>query len=103
MRAPDTASMNTRRLGDLLRHYRAARGLSQQELARLVPPVLSHNTISNLERGHTRPFRHTLDALATALQLEPRQVAELLAAWHAYGAEAADARASILEPVPSVS
>src|SRR5918912_1226417 len=55
--------------GTLLRRHREALGLSQQELAGLVEPALNPNTISNLERGRTRPYRHTLEALVLALRL----------------------------------
>jgi Helix-turn-helix domain len=48
-------------LGTLLRRHREARGLLQEELAALVEPALSVNTIGNVERGRTRPHRHTLD------------------------------------------
>jgi predicted ATPase len=63
----------------------------QEQLASLVAPALSVNTISNVERGRTRPYRRTLDALATALELDAHQRAELAAAWRAWrglGAEA---------------
>jgi predicted ATPase/DNA-binding XRE family transcriptional regulator len=70
-------------LKDLLRHYREERGLTQEELAALVQPPVSPETISNLERGRTRPYRHTLEALCDALRLdkESRQ-----AVWTARGA-----------------
>ena len=70
-------------LGGLLRQHREARGLLQEELAALVEPPLSVNTIGNVERGRTRPHRHTLATLVTALGLDAEQTAELLAAWHA--------------------
>jgi predicted ATPase/DNA-binding XRE family transcriptional regulator len=76
-------------LGALLRRHREARGLSQDELATRVEATVSRNTISNIERGRTRPYRHTLDALATALGLDGNERAELLAAWHALGSEPA--------------
>ena len=54
--------------GDLLRDYRAERGLSQDELAEQAG--LSVAAISALERGLTRwPYRDTIARLATALQL----------------------------------
>jgi len=49
-------------LGDLLRQYRSASAL-QDEVAERVTPALSVATIGNLERGRTRPYRHTLIAL----------------------------------------
>ena len=68
-------------LGTVLRRHREARGLLQEELAALVEPALSVNTIGNVERGRTRPHRHTLDVLAVALRLDAEQRAELTAAW----------------------
>jgi transcriptional regulator with XRE-family HTH domain len=72
-------------LGTLLRQHRQTRGLSQEELATLVEPAISVNTIRNVERGRTRPYRHTLDALATALRLDANQRAEMTAAWRVSG------------------
>jgi transcriptional regulator with XRE-family HTH domain len=57
-------------LRDLLRHHRDQRGLSQEELAALVEPPVSPDTISTLERGRTRPQRHTLEAVCRALGLD---------------------------------
>lgn len=70
-------------LGDLLRQYRQRRGLSQEELAERVTPALSVTTIGNLERGRTRPYRHTLLALCVALALTPEEKATALEAWRA--------------------
>jgi transcriptional regulator with XRE-family HTH domain len=56
-------------LGDLLRRYREQRGWTQEELAASVVTPLSPETISNLERGKTRPYRHTIDSLCRALAL----------------------------------
>ena len=72
-------------LGKLLQAHRHRRGLSQEELARLVTPPLSVNTIGNLERGRTRPYRHTLQLLGDALELSADERSGLLAAWHAFG------------------
>jgi predicted ATPase/transcriptional regulator with XRE-family HTH domain len=83
---PDAASITeAKRLGSLIRRYRQAIGLSQEELAERVVPALGHNTISDVERGRTRPHRHTLDALATALGLDEQQRAELLLSWRTSG------------------
>src|SRR5438477_3643357 len=49
-------------LKDLLRGYREQRGLTQEELAARVEPSVTADTISNLERGRTRPYSHTLEA-----------------------------------------
>ncbi len=81
------ASVGPRDLGSLLRQHREARGLLQDELAALVEPALSVNTISNAERGRTRPYRHTLETLATALGVDAEQREELRLAWRAFSVE----------------
>src|SRR5690242_468538 len=68
-------------LGDLLRQYRQRLGLSQEELAERVTPTLSITTIGNIERGRTRPYRHTLLSLCAALALTPEEQAATLEAW----------------------
>src|SRR5919202_2226729 len=70
-------------LRDLLRYHRDRRGLSQEELAALVEPPISPDTISNLERGKTRPHRHTLEAVCRALDLDDSAQVEVWAAWRA--------------------
>jgi predicted ATPase/DNA-binding XRE family transcriptional regulator len=58
------------RFGDLLRRYRLAAGLTQEELADRAH--LSPRAISDLERGERqRPWRDTILMLADALQLDP--------------------------------
>jgi L-glyceraldehyde 3-phosphate reductase len=53
-----------------LRRYRLAAGLTQEELA--VRAQVSPRAISDLERGQrTRPWRDTVQLLASALALEP--------------------------------
>src|SRR5207237_9388037 len=52
-------------LAELLRSHRERRGLSQEVLAAQAEPPLTPETISNLERGRTRPYRHTVEAICT--------------------------------------
>jgi len=83
-------------IGDLLRRYRERRALTQEELAARAEPALSVHTIGNLERGRTRPYRHTLEALAAALELGDAERADLLAAWRsAYAAPPASAASAL--------
>jgi len=56
------------KFGDLLRRYRLAAGLTQEELVERAQ--VSSRAISDLERGlRSRPWRDTIQLLATALQL----------------------------------
>ncbi|MFN8517455.1 MAG: helix-turn-helix transcriptional regulator, partial [Chloroflexia bacterium] len=56
--------------GELLRRYRTAAGLSQDDLAERA--ALSTKAIGALEQGHRRyPYPHTVRALADALKLTP--------------------------------
>ncbi|MGE0540734.1 MAG: helix-turn-helix domain-containing protein [Dehalococcoidia bacterium] len=62
--------------GSTLRHYRYRAGLSQAALA--ARAGLSEAAISALERGaRVRPYPHTLDQLASALNLTPAERAAL--------------------------
>src|SRR6266496_3192323 len=54
--------------GELLRRYRQAAGLTQQELAERAG--LSVHGIQKLERGATHPYRDTAQRLIVALRLE---------------------------------
>src|SRR5438874_1803611 len=55
--------------GDLLRRYRLAAGLTQEELAERAQ--ISPRAISDLERGaRNRPWRDTIQLLASALKLD---------------------------------
>jgi predicted ATPase/DNA-binding XRE family transcriptional regulator len=55
--------------GDVLRRYRLAAGLTQEELAEKAQ--VSPRAISDLERGQrTRPWRETIQLLAEALRLD---------------------------------
>lgn len=58
-----------------LRVWRARRGLSQTDLARLAG--VSRQTVSNLERGETRPMPLVREALADALDIPSEYVMEL--------------------------
>ena len=65
--------------GDLLRDFRTAAGLTQEELAERAR--LSPNAVGALERGQRkRPYPHTVRALADALNLGEEDRASLLAA-----------------------
>jgi predicted ATPase/transcriptional regulator with XRE-family HTH domain len=92
------ANVGPGKLGALLRSYREARGLLQEELAAIVEPTVSVNTISNVERGRTRPYRRTLDALAAALELDAGQRSELLNAWRGFAVAARDGDAFLNWP-----
>jgi transcriptional regulator with XRE-family HTH domain len=52
-------------LGDKIRHARERLGLTQQELADLLR--VDRGSVSNWERGRTRPGRYLLAALETIL------------------------------------
>jgi predicted ATPase/transcriptional regulator with XRE-family HTH domain len=73
-------AMGTHRsFGELLRQYRAAAGLSQEELAERAG--LSVRGIADLERGaRVAPYPQTARKLADALNLADHERAELLAA-----------------------
>lgn len=58
-----------RRLGQNLRAYRRARGLSQEELAELLG--LHRTYIGGLERGERNITLRTLDRLAAQLSADP--------------------------------
>jgi len=67
--------------GALLRHYRAAAGISQELLAERAG--LSRRGIADLERGARNfPYGDTIRRLADALSLGPQERAALLAAGH---------------------
>ena len=70
-------------LGDLLRRHRLRLGLTQEELAAAAGDGLSVDTVTNVERGRTRPYRHTLEALLGPLRLSPESRAAVVAAWRA--------------------
>ncbi len=69
--------------GAMVRRYRLARGLTQEEVAGLAGAGLSVDTVSAIERGRSRPYRATLESLLQALALTADERVELLAAWRA--------------------
>jgi tetratricopeptide (TPR) repeat protein/transcriptional regulator with XRE-family HTH domain len=65
-------SANRRDFGQTLRHWRRQSGMTQEELAEC--GGVGVRTIADLERGRTtRPYRHTVSALADALNLHGQQ------------------------------
>ena len=78
-----TRSAATGGLGALLREYRLAAGLSQEELARRCN--LSARAVSDIERGRTtRPFARSLRLLADALALDLRAREKLFQAAYSH-------------------
>ncbi len=63
------------RFGVLLRRYRLARGLTQEELAGA--SGLTPRTVANIECGRTQPYRRSARALADALGLSQTEREEL--------------------------
>ncbi len=75
MRRPEPASRSA--LGEALRRWRRASGLTQEELAERA--AVGVRTIADLERGRTaRPYRQTVGALAEALGLDGQHRAEFV-------------------------
>jgi len=75
--------------GDLLRRFRLAAGLTQEELAERAQ--ISPRAISDLERGlRSRPWRDTIQFLADALKLDAGERAQLEAAARRPAAPAAE-------------
>lgn len=62
----------------LLAEYRVRAGLSQSKLADKAG--LTHSFLSRLESGNRNPHRPTVEALATALELNAADTARLLTA-----------------------
>lgn len=87
------------RFGEHLRALRVAAGLTQEELAERAG--LTANGIGALERGsRSRPYPHTVRALAAALDLPPDARERLIAAGAGRGGPAATARPTGVLPVP---
>lgn len=61
-----------RQVGILVRHYRERSGIKQAELGDRVGKSLE--TIGRIERGATAPSLELLEKLATALDVEPRDL-----------------------------
>lgn len=78
--------------GSLLRHHRLAAGLTQEELAEHAG--VSPRAIAALESGQRRrPYRHTIQRLAAALQLAARDM-EMLERAAGYARSAREQRTS---------
>ncbi len=91
---PDTPS---RAFGELLRGYRLAAGLTQEELAER--SGLSVRSLGDMERGHTsRPFARSVRLAADALELGQADRARLLTARNADSASRPENDAA---PAPS--
>ena len=92
---PDSASG----FGALLRRYRTAAGLSQEDLA--AKAGLSTDAISAHERGRRRPYRHTVQRLADALALPLPDRVAFEAAARRSGSPVSGASPAAPWPVPT--
>lgn len=66
---PEEYMMN---IGEIVKHYRCERGLSQQDLA--AAAGVSYPRISEIERGHANPTVRTLAEIAKQLDIELHQL-----------------------------
>lgn len=73
--------VGTMPLGLLLRRHRERLGLTQEELAERGGHTVSVSTVRNVEQGRTRPYRHTLECLMAALELDDAARTQVLAHW----------------------
>src|SRR6266852_4061107 len=85
-----------RPFAELLRQYRTAAGLTQEELAERAG--LSSRGVSMLERGSRQPYRDTVRRLADALVLGEETRALFILAGRGLPPEASEAR--IVAPLP---
>lgn len=76
--APVSSDPTSSGVGDLMRHWRRRRRLSQLELA--VEAEVSSRHVSFIETGRTVPSRTMILRLATALEVPPREQNRLLLA-----------------------
>src|SRR6266487_2449980 len=93
------ATVSSQSFGDLLRHYRLAAGLTQEELAEQAG--LSVRGLSDLERGARRaPRRETIQLLSEALHLPAAERTRLEAAARQRGAPAAQTSGGSMSSPP---
>src|SRR4051794_2753538 len=96
--APDQVHGQTGALGERLRAWRRAAGLTQEELAERAG--LTAHGVSALERGaRTRPHPHTVRSLARALQLSEADSDLLRASATQGAADSPSARPPPVRPV----
>src|SRR5438105_337594 len=92
----------TSTFGDLLRRFRLAAGLTQEDLAERAQ--VSPRAISDLERGQrNRPWRETVSLLASALKLDPSERSELEAAARRGSASPSETTESVVPSRESTS